>query len=201
MDELPDEPGAGFNSKGIGLSIQKKILGKVSSKNAVKHFIDDSTSSVLDQMYAILKQFTNKDESKKMNKDEAKKILKYIIKIVVKIAIMFRNDQFNATELEYAAAFKKKFHSLIMTVISFYEVAFTYDQAYLQIGLEECRQILQSLIERHSKDKTKGRLDEVFKFFDNGAFMEAIFQEDSQYKEQMDSICDELRKMIEKGDL
>jgi hypothetical protein len=95
----------------------------MSSKKIAKHFIDDLTSEVLDKAYLIIKDFKNKEEGKK--------IMKYIIKIVIKVGILYRNDQFNAEELKVVETFKSKFHSLSMTVVSFIEVDFTYDKAVL----------------------------------------------------------------------
>lgn len=72
------EPGAGFDSRGLGLKAQKKLLGKMSSKKIAMSFIDETTGRVLDCVHKVLKQY-------KGNKKEADKVLKYIIKSVVKV--------------------------------------------------------------------------------------------------------------------
>lgn len=72
------EPGAGFDSRGLGLRAQKKLLGKMSSKKIAMSFIDETTGRVLDNAHKILKQY-------KQSKKEADKVLKYIIKSVVKV--------------------------------------------------------------------------------------------------------------------
>ena len=56
------------------------------------------------------------------NKKEAEKIVKNIIKIVIKIAVLYRNNQFTSEEVKHAEKFKNKFHQAAMAVISFYEV-------------------------------------------------------------------------------
>lgn len=43
------------------------------------------------------------------NKKEAEKIVKNIIKIVIKIGILHRNNQFNADELKVIERFRSKF--------------------------------------------------------------------------------------------
>lgn len=187
------EPGAGFDSKGLGLRAQKKLLGKMSSKKIAKHFIDDLTSEVLDKAYLIIKDFKNKEEGKK--------IMKYIIKIVIKVGILYRNDQFNAEELKVVETFKSKFHSLSMTVVSFIEVDFTYDKAFLASSLEECRQLLQSIIARHLTDKSKNRADAVFNFFNSEKLMDEIFDPNGKYKAQMDTIAHDMHKMMDEGNL
>lgn len=187
------EPGAGFDSKGWGLSAQKKLLGKMSSKKIAKHFIDDTTSEVLDKAYLIIKDFKNRDE--------AKKIMKYIIKTIIKVAILYRNDQFNADELKTVETFKSKFHSLSMTVVSFHEVDFTYDKAFLKTSVEECRQLLQTVIGRHLTDKSKNRADLVFNFFNSEELMDEIFNPSGKYREHMDVIVRDMHKMMDEGNL
>ncbi|VDI34168.1 Hypothetical predicted protein, partial [Mytilus galloprovincialis] len=187
------EPGAGFDSKGLGLSLQKKILGKMSNKKIAKHFIDDTTSEVLDKAFLIIKDFKNKEE--------AKKIMKYIIKTVIKVGILYRNDQFNAEELKTVETFKSKFHSLSMTMVSFHEVDFTYDKAFLKTSLEECRQLLQTVISRHLTDKSKTRADTVFNFFNCEELMDQIFDSSGKYRDHMDVVVRNMHKMMDDGNL
>ena len=190
---MASEPGAGFDSKGLGLKAQKKLLGKMSSKKIAKVFIDDTTARVLDNAHKVLKEFM-------ATKKDADKILKYIIKTVVKVGILFKNDQFNAEELKTVQSFKQKFHFLSMTVVSFHTVDFTYDKAFLSSSIEECRQLLQSLINRHLTDKTKSRVDIVFDTFTDPKLMEAIFV-DGMYKEYMDKITTDMNTLMEEGNL
>lgn len=188
------EPGAGFDSKGLGLRAQKKLLGKMSSKKIAKQFIDDDTSCVLDHAYKIMKEHAQ-------NKKDAEKILKYIIKTIIKVGILYRNDQFNAEELKTAETFKSKFRSLSMTVCSFHEVDFTFDRNFLRSSVEECRQLLQSLIERHLTDKSKSRVDTVFDFFTSQELMDVLFASDGKYREHMDVIVTRMHKMMDEGNL
>lgn len=75
------EPGAGFDSRGLALRTQKKLLGKMSSKKIVMSFVDETTARLLDNAHRLLRQY-------KTNKKEADKLLKYIIKSVVKVQIL-----------------------------------------------------------------------------------------------------------------
>lgn len=188
------EPGAGFDSRGLGLKAQKKLLGKMSSKKIARVFIDDTTGRVLDNTYKIVKDFYN-------NKKDSEKLLKYIIKTVVKIGILYRNDQFNLEELTLVDTFKQKFHSLAMTIISFHEVDFTFDKNFLRRSIEECNTILQCLVNRHLTDKSKNRIDIVFGFFTSSDFLEAIFQQDSKYYDLLDNIVADMHRMMDEGNL
>ena len=48
-----------FKAKDIGLRAQKKILSRMSSKAAVKVFIDDRSASILDNTYRLFKQYVS----------------------------------------------------------------------------------------------------------------------------------------------
>ncbi|XP_041368649.1 tumor necrosis factor alpha-induced protein 8-like [Gigantopelta aegis] len=188
------EPGSGFDSRGLALRAQKKLLGKMSSKSMAKHFIDDTTGRVLDNTYRLLKEYL-------ASKKEAEKIIKYMIKTVVKVGILYRNDQFNADELKIVDDFKQKFHSLAMTVISFHEVDFTFDCTFLCKTLEECRAMLQTLIARHLTEKSKSRVDIVFNFFGNPDLLDTVFQTEGKYRNTFDLIVQDMHKMIDEGNL
>lgn len=188
------EPGAGFDSRGLGLRAQKKLLGKMSSKKIAKAFIDDTTGRVLDNTYRIIKET-------KGGKKEAEKLMKYMIKTVVKVGILYKNDQFNADELKMITAFKQKFNTLTMTVISFWEVEFTYDQKFCTTNIEECRQMLQDIVARHLTDKSKGRIDIIFNTFADPELLNSIFSREGNIQPLMDAIVQDLHKLIDEGSL
>lgn len=106
-----------FSSKEMALKAQKKILSTMATKSSVQMFIDDTTSEILDELYRVSKEFSG-------NKTEAQKVIKDLIKIAVKIGVLFRNNRFNTDEMGVAQEFKKKLHTGAMTAISFYEVCF-----------------------------------------------------------------------------
>lgn len=104
-----------FSSKDMALKAQKKILSSMATKSSVQMFIDDTTSEILDELYRVSKEYTG-------NKTEAQKVIKNLVKIAVKIGVLFRNNCFSKDELVVAQEFKKKLHQGAMTAISFYEV-------------------------------------------------------------------------------
>nr|XP_053655328.1 tumor necrosis factor alpha-induced protein 8-like protein isoform X3 [Cherax quadricarinatus]XP_053655329.1 tumor necrosis factor alpha-induced protein 8-like protein isoform X3 [Cherax quadricarinatus] len=87
--------GDSFRARDISLKAQKKLLSKMSNKTMAKNFIDDTLASILDNMYSLAKAYTG-------NKKEAEKLVKNIIKIVVKINILYRNEQFSQEDLRVA---------------------------------------------------------------------------------------------------
>lgn len=106
-----------FNAKDMAMKAQKKILSSMATKSSVQMFIDDTTSEILDELYRVSRDYLG-------NKSEAQKVIKDLIKIAVKIGVLFRNNRFSTEELAVAQDFKKKLHQGAMTAISFYEVHF-----------------------------------------------------------------------------
>jgi len=192
--------GANFNSTSVGLKAQKKILSKMSSKSIAKVFIDDTSGRLLDNLYSLLKEYTG-------NKKEAEKVVKNVIKIVIKIGILYRNDQFSNEELSLAEDFKKKFRSTAMTIVSFYEVDFTTDKTFLLQGIRELSAILHKLIQRHLTDKSRQRIDHVFAQFLDGDLWDKIFKqkscsgEEASLKAWTDPIIADLNSMLDEGNI
>lgn len=182
-----------FSSKNFAIQAQKKVLGKLASKNVAKVFVDDTTSALFDQLYTIAKRDTG-------NKKEAEKLLKDLIKIAVKIGVLYRNNQFTSADMKTAEAFRSQFKSTAMTIVSFHEVDFTYDQQFLTQSLEEAKKSLHGLIENHLTQKSHGRVDHVFDYFSNGELLDKLFQTDA-YKDVRAEMADGLNKLIEHGDL
>lgn len=186
------EPGSGFSSKGLGLRVQKKLASKMSSKSIAKVFIDEQTGQLLDNVYQLVREYTS-------DKKEAERIVKYLIKVTIKIAIAFRNDQFNKEELGHIEAYKRKFKSTVMTITSFVDVDYTFDKHYLAKILTENCAHLHLIVDRHTTVKTKGKVDHVFKLFCDTQFLEAIFTPDSKFAPIMARISGQLDSLLESG--
>lgn len=135
------------------------------------------------------------------NKKDAEKLVKNIIKIVIKIAILHRNGQFSPEELKISDKFYQKFQNLQMSIISFYEVDFSFDLPYLQKLLTETHQLLKEIVTKHLTEKSLNRIDEVYCVINNPQFLEAIFRQNSEYREVMGKIVCDLNKAMESGDI
>jgi len=108
-----------FSSKDMAMKAQKKILSHMASKSMAHMFIDDNSSEVLDELYRVSKEHSG-------NRAEAQKVVKNMIKIAVKVGVLFRHEKFSADELSLAQDFRKKLHHGAMTAISFQEVQHTH---------------------------------------------------------------------------
>lgn len=166
----------------------------MSTKGVAKTLVDDTTAELLDHLHKVAKLEYG-------NKKDAEKLVKYVVKIVVKIGILIRNDQFNAQELKLLEKFQQKFHNVIMTAISFHEVDFTYDRDFFSSQVQGLEDILQKVVERHLREKSQKKITLIFGFFKNGDFLDKLFTSGGSYKGEMTIITKLLNKLVEEGNI
>lgn len=107
----------------------------------------------------------------------AKKLLKDVVKIAVKLGLLYRHNQFNAEELEIGTKFRKKFKTLALTMMSFHEVDFTFDEDILIDLFGMCKELCQAQITRHLTAKSVGRVENVFSFFGSEDCLTKLYTE------------------------
>lgn len=131
------------------------------------------------------------------NKREAERLVKNMIKIVIKIGILYKNDQLNEEELMLAERFRNKFQLTQLAIISFHEVDFSFDMVYLQKALQDSRNLLKSFVRRHLTDKSIARIDEVFDFFSDNRLLETAFRQNSTYAEVMHNLVVDMNQSLD----
>ncbi|XP_060777935.1 tumor necrosis factor, alpha-induced protein 8-like protein 2 B [Neoarius graeffei] len=183
-----------FNSKDFAMKAQKKILSNMANKSVMQMFIDDTSSEILDELYRVSKQYTG-------NRTEAQKVIKDLVKIVVKVAVLFKHNRFSEDELRLAQTFKKKLHMGAMTVISFHEVEFTFDKAVMAEILNSCRDMMLKLVAVHLTPKSHGRINHVFNHYSDPEFLTQLYNPSGPFKSHLSKICNGLNKLIEEGTL
>ncbi|XP_061885713.1 tumor necrosis factor, alpha-induced protein 8-like protein 2 B [Entelurus aequoreus] len=181
-----------FSSKDMALKVQKKILSSVANKTSVQMFIDDNTSEILDELYRFSKEYSG-------NKSEAQKVVKDLIKIAVKIGVLFRNNRFSTEELSLAQDFKKKLHQGAMTAISFYEVDFTFEKTVMSDLLTSCRDLLLKLVNSHLTPKSHSRINHVFNHYADPELLTKLYEPGGHFRPNLTRICKGLNKLVEDG--
>ncbi|XP_072326729.1 tumor necrosis factor alpha-induced protein 8-like protein 3 isoform X2 [Scyliorhinus torazame] len=164
----------------------------MATKAMANMLIDDTSSDILDELYKVTRDYTS-------DKKEAHKVLKDLIKIALKIGILYRNNQFNQDEAEIVDKFKKKLNQAAMTAVSFYEVEFTFDRNILSGLLHECKDLLHELIERHLTPKSHGRIDHIFRLFAKVEFLSDLYNPEGVYKVYLQKICEGVNKLLDEG--
>ena len=184
------DSGAGFSSKSVGLRIQKKVLGKFSNKTVAKQFIDDDFGKLLDVLHLIMKEEME-------DKKKADKIIKNLIKVTVKIGLLYRNKQFSADEITYGFQLRSKLRKAALTVISFYEVDFMYDRAFLVDMVNGCGELLHKLVDRHLSEKSHGRINMVIDNFCNPSLLDKLFLPDGSQHVHLEVISQGFHKVVD----
>ncbi|XP_018777415.1 tumor necrosis factor alpha-induced protein 8-like protein 1 isoform X1 [Serinus canaria] len=179
-----------FSTKNLALQAQKKLLSKMATKTIANAFIDDTSSEILDELYRATKEYTH-------NRKEAQKIIKNLIKIVMKLGVLYRNGQFSPEELLVMERFRKKVHTLAMTAVSFHQIDFTFDRRVMSGVLTECRDLLHQAVNGHLTAKSHSRINHVFNHFADYEFLSALYGPAEPYRTHLQRICEGLNKMLE----
>ena len=180
---------SGFSSRNLGLRVQKKVLGKLSNKTLAKSFVDDELSQLLDTLHLII--------SKEFESAKSEKVVKNLIKIIVKLGILYKNNQFNDEELQLGMQLRKKLRNAALTIISFYEVDFSYDSAYLINLVSEINELLHKIVERHLTQKSHTRINSFTDIFQTKELLDKVFLPDGDYHSHLSTISKAFDKVVE----
>ena len=192
-DENNNKTTSPVSSQSLALRFQKKVASKMSNKSMAKIFIDDTTGRLLDNLHNLVKDYSG-------SKKQAENILTDIIKIIVKIGILFKNNQLSDDELELCNTFRQKFHFFVKSALSFYEIQYTFDVDHLQSLLKETHKLIHQIVSKHLTDKSKNRIDNIFNFCSDANFIREIYKND-KFKTTMTSIVDDTRQLVDEGSL
>ena len=180
------------NSQTMGLRIQKKIASKFSTKNVAKIFIDETTGHLLDNVQLLVRTYTD-------NKKFAEALINDMIKIIVKIGILTRNEQFNADELKLCADLSQNMTMFVKNLISFYEIEYSSDASFLNTSLQKIQVIIKDIIKRHLTDKTLQRVDRIFAFFIDVKFWDQILHNKLKYDPILQPMIKDAKQLLETG--
>ncbi|XP_048452780.1 tumor necrosis factor, alpha-induced protein 8-like protein 2 B [Rhincodon typus] len=183
-----------FSSKDLAMRAQKKILSRIANKSLAQFLIDDTSAEILDELYHVSKEFTG-------NRAKSQKVLKDLVKVAVKIAVLYRHQQFSDHELGLANDFRRKLRQGAMTAISFHEVAFTFEAQVMTQLLGDCRDLLLRLVDGHLTPKSHGRIRHVFDHFGNDELLVKLYSDQDPYHAHLQKICQGLGKLLEDGTL
>jgi len=178
-----------FTITDFALSTQKKFATKLASTGAIRNkLIDEESEKLFKTIHQIYKiHFNDKKLSEKLMKDT--------VKIIVKLGVLER-----AGKLEKATSFKANqiLKNVVMTLISFFEVEFSFDKSLADKKMSELKDVLHELLKSGKvKDKTHGRLDNIFSVIGNPDFLHEFYVNDPKYSELKSKLTDHLNYAIE----
>lgn len=136
-----------------------------------------------------------------LDKKQPEKVLKNIVKLSIKVGLLQRNQQLNVTDDAKLAEIRTALRAVAMSVVSFYELEFSFDRAYLIKSLERCRTAIQTFIKPHLTDKSQDRCDQVFDFLTHSDFLDSVFRQDSEHRPILGMLVSDINKALDAGHL
>ncbi|CAF1461402.1 unnamed protein product [Adineta ricciae] len=167
-----DDSSSAPTAQSLGVRAQKKLLGKFSSKSVAKVFIDETSGRVLDNLHKLIRGYSG-------NKKEADKLLKSIIKTIIKLGILYKNNLFNGFENQLIEDFRNRFHALSKVIVTFYEVDYTFDRLFLTRICKECQELTHKIVSTHLTQKSHTRIDFIYNYVSNLQFIDYVFNPNS----------------------
>ncbi|XP_075391741.1 tumor necrosis factor alpha-induced protein 8-like protein 1 [Tenrec ecaudatus] len=183
-----------FSSKSLALQAQKKLVSRMASKAVAGALLDDTSSEVLDELYRATKEFTR-------SRKEAQKMVKNLVKVMLKLAVLLRSGQLGGEELATLRGLRRRARSLAMTAVSFHQVDFTFDRRVLAAALLECRDLLHQAVGPHLTAKSHGRINHVFSRLADCDFLAALYGPAEPYRTHLRRICEGLGKLLDEGSI
>eukprot|EP00090_Calanus_glacialis_P031199 TRINITY_DN5124_c0_g1_i10.p1 TRINITY_DN5124_c0_g1~~TRINITY_DN5124_c0_g1_i10.p1 ORF type:complete len:205 (-),score=69.27 TRINITY_DN5124_c0_g1_i10:403-1017(-) len=184
-----------FKASVVAFEVQKNFASKFfSNKTVVKSLIDDTSGNLLDNLYLLLYVFTK-------NKKESEKTTRNIIKISIKLGMLQRGEKFSLEEKDCLIQIQRNLRAVVMTLISFYQVDFTYDRNFVIKYLTELETLLKNLISNHLTDKSVGRVEQIFGVVKTPEFLDSVYvpKKNSEMREIMGKVVSDLNSCLEAG--
>ncbi|XP_063725908.1 tumor necrosis factor alpha-induced protein 8-like protein 1 isoform X2 [Symsagittifera roscoffensis] len=198
------------NSKSLVVSAQKKVLSQLSANKSVqKQFLDEEQNRLLQLFhdlsyeYLCIQQNVSSIENKKeREKEEANvkqtvhKVHKDLIKLTVKISVLAGQKQLTGEELDALMQLREVFHKFVMTFVTYNQMPDCYNRTIILDQLAGMKDTLNNIISRPLSEKSGLRLDNVFNFFMDPKYLDAIFNRATQHKIIMEQICEILQNLL-----
>lgn len=180
------------SSSSMFMRFQKKVVSKISNKNTVKLFMGETAKRCIDNLSLLI--LLHNGGLKK----QADSITNDTIKIIMKIGLLYANNQLSESEVELLESTLVDMGSLARTVITFHEDKKAYNNKRLSDLLQSCHNKICALIRDHLTDNSKARVDNVFGCFNNLSFLDDVFKI-RKYENVMPVLVQDLRKLLDDG--
>ncbi|KAK6052634.1 hypothetical protein COOONC_09861 [Cooperia oncophora] len=128
-------------------------------------------------------------------------VLKNVIKLVVKIGLLARNDMLSETDIKQLENVQKQLHSLALTIISFVQVKYSFERTHLIELLKSLKQSLMPLVSLKLSDNSTRRLEHVINHLTNTHFLDALFKVDGPHAEVLAEFVASMEDLLESEDL
>ncbi|KAL3320964.1 Tumor necrosis factor alpha-induced protein 8-like 2 [Cichlidogyrus casuarinus] len=187
-----------FSANSISLRTQKKLAGQF-PLHMTKFFIDETSSRLFENVNQLLVLQIGCAQ-------KANKLMKQIVKMNVKLAILNYNAVFDNRESIIASELKDTFHN---TAECFLRIRKSHRNRLGGVNgsienmiaqVDQASRLIIDLTQRHLSKKTQTKIIESFAFFGNKDFLESVLDKSKEeYSKLIDAINEDLEELIDRG--
>jgi hypothetical protein len=127
---------------------------------------------ILGNLHDLVQGFTHSERL-------ADRLNRIILKTAIKLVVLQRNNLFDQRELALFNRLNAGFASCLKTVVKLYETYSVWNRNSLIRELKKCQKLLHNIILNRQTRKSHERIDFVFNFASDLAFLKYIFDSKS----------------------
>uniref|UniRef100_A0A0N4ZYY2 Tumor necrosis factor alpha-induced protein 8-like protein n=1 Tax=Parastrongyloides trichosuri TaxID=131310 RepID=A0A0N4ZYY2_PARTI len=167
-ETMPDKECKTFSAASFSVRVQKKLAGKLSNRKMIKVLTGNDVNKLFDEVYKALKLH--------YNQTCAEKVIKYMIKISLKLYIIDQDGGVSNENAKLFQSLERIFKSFVLTFISFNQVDFSYDRNFIAKQLDQLQGNATILVDTYLSDKSSRRCDFIFEQINNPQFLDNLFK-------------------------
>ncbi|KAF0986942.1 hypothetical protein HZS_7475 [Henneguya salminicola] len=156
-----------ISKQSLKMRLQKKVASGLINKNTVKTFLSENHFKMLEDLYHLLKT--------ENNKTEGKKYVDYLIKIVVKIFILQKNERLTKEEQKTIEKLNQSIQNVVKCLITFWEESELFDVDFLIAKFAEIKTDIMGILKHHLTPKNQNKAAYILDYISNKKRLENIF--------------------------
>lgn len=183
-----------FNSQTISIKVQKKLASKLPTKKLVKFFIDETSARVFNNLNLLLRAYCG-------SKREANRLMKTVVKINAKLAILFINGVLSNSDIEILAKSRNAFAKVAQICLNVHKKK-SHANLNLDPLIEQfnvCHNSIMVIARNYLTEKSQNKISLCTNFFCNRQFLATVFSNEPRYYELMEKICEDIQELIDRG--
>lgn len=199
--EPSKESSSGFSAQNISIQMQKKLISKFATKKTMKIFIDDTSSRIFDNVFRLINLYLD-------SKSQSQAMMKNIVKINMKLAVLYVNDVLDEKEKGYVYEFREKFHMIAeRTTTNVLRPGSKAAKQGMDIDamsalFKSCEEVILKTIARHLTVKSQDKVRASGAFFSDKDFLRFVFVKEGQSlpcKVLVHQIAEDLQELLDRG--
>lgn len=182
------------SKQSLKLRLQKKIASGLVNKSTLKTVLSDEHFAMIENLYQVLKI--------DINKKDANKFVNNLIKIVTKIVILQKNNQFKPEEIKSMDNMAKLISRIAKAAITFWDDKDLCDPEYFSKMILEAKAIIAGIAKTHLTGNSQKKVEFVFDIFSDVNRLTRIFiSPTADMQPHVQKLSASLRKLVESNEI